>query len=104
MTLTREEEAAFAIVGTYFNKQLELLTALAPAIEEIHVAVKRAEVKVKMAHKRPKMRTHTSHRIMLNPKPQPFNNGRRLATPDERYDRLLKARKAHFERSLGVKF
>jgi hypothetical protein len=94
MTLTREEEAAFAMVGTYFNKQLELLTAFAPALEEMHVVVKRAEVKVKMKHKRPHLRRTTAREAAK------MAEKKKLKAEVER---LSEARKASWERSLGVK-
>lgn len=47
------------ILSTYYNKQVELLQAFIPAIESMGRAVHRAEVKVKMKHKRPKLRRST---------------------------------------------
>lgn len=59
MRMSPETEAAMSIMSAYYNAQVELLQAVAPAIESMAIAVKRAEVRVKMKHKRPRLRKST---------------------------------------------
>ena len=47
------------ILSAYYNKQVELLQSVMPAIESMGRAVHRAEVRVKMKNKRPKLRKST---------------------------------------------